>query len=89
MSWYHVKLAENGTSWGVGLFKYRKDTQTTQRRAKTRKDGQRHVKTGKDTQRRAKTRKDGKNIYSWQRHAKTAKRLFKDDKDTQRRQKDF
>ena len=32
----------------TGLSKYRKDTQTTQRHTKTRKDGQRHAKTGKD-----------------------------------------
>ena len=41
-----------------GLSKYRKDTQTMQRRAKTRKDGQRRAKTHKDTQRHAKTAKD-------------------------------
>ena len=58
----------------MGLSKYRKDTQTTQRHTKTRKDGQRRAKTRKDTQRHAKaakkrlkltkTHKDG------QRHAK-------------------
>ena len=87
----------------LGLSKYRKDTQTTQRRAKTGKDTQRRAKTRKDTQRHTKkakrrlkltkTRKDR------QRHAKTAKRHLKltktrkdgkkTFKDTQRWQKDF
>ena len=40
-----------------GLSKYYKDTQTTQRHAKSHKDTQRLTKTRKDTQRRAKTRK--------------------------------
>ena len=40
-----------------GLSKYYKDTQTTQRHAKSHKDTQRFTKTRKDTQRRAKTRK--------------------------------
>ena len=80
----------------LGLSKYRKDTQTSQRQTKTRKDGQRHAKTGKDAQRHpkmakrrlklTKTHKDG------QRHSNKAKRclkLSKIDKDTQRRQKIF
>ena len=79
-----------------GLSKYRKDTQTSQRHTKTRKDGQKHAKTGKDVQRHpkmakrrlklTKTHKDG------QRHSNKAKRclkLSKIDKDTQRRQKIF
>ena len=37
-----------------GLSKYHKDTQTTQRHAKTGKDGQRRAKTHKDTQRQLK-----------------------------------
>ena len=41
-----------------GLSKYYKDTQTTQRHAKTHKDRQRHAKTRKDAQRHAKTRKE-------------------------------
>ena len=41
----------------IGLSKYYKDTQTTQRHAKSHKDTQRLTKTRKDTQRRAKTRK--------------------------------
>ena len=57
-----------------GLSKYRKDTQTTQRHTKTRKDGQRHAKTGKDAQRHTKTRKG-------------SKKTFEVDKDTQRRTK--
>ena len=72
-----VGVAPPQILWSIetGLSKYRKDTQTTQR----------HAKTGKDGQRRAKTRKDR------HRHAKTAKRrlkLTKTHKNGQRWQKD-
>ena len=58
-----------------GLSKYRKDTQTTQRHTKTRKDGQRRAKTRKDTQRHAKAAKKNplkltKTHKDGQRHAK-------------------
>ena len=59
----------------TGLSKYYKDTQTTQRRAKTHKDAQRHAKTCKDTQRHGKKRKDGKTAKTGQRHPHCAKTL--------------
>ena len=67
-----------------GLSKYRKDTQTAQRQAKTHKDGKKTFEVDKDTQRRTKHSKIAKRCLKLtktpkdrQRHAKTTKRYLK------------
>ena len=54
-----------------GLSKYYKDTQTTQRRAKTHKDAQRRAKTRKEAQRRGKPQRQDKDTRTAQRHLNT------------------